>query len=73
MIEWSIEDDYCHIYNLYVEPEHRGKGNARKLLLNAIKEIRDSGWTDEILIVTDNPKLKRFYESLNLTVYEAYL
>ena len=38
---YCVCDDCAMIYNLYVEKEHRRKGNARKILLKAIAEIRE--------------------------------
>ena len=70
---------YVHIFNLYIEPEYRNKGQARKLLNQAIYEIRELGWKDEIEIVCDpiekgidKERLKQFYKSLGLKVYEYY-
>ena len=77
--DYSFESDYVHIYNLFVYPEHRRKGNARKILKRSIAEIRETGYEGEIQIVAD-PKdetinvkrLIRFYESMGLKVFEYY-
>ena len=63
------------IYNLYVEKEHRRKGNARKILLKAIAEIREiyngdikiKAKSDEGL---DKDILVKFYKELNLKVID---
>jgi len=41
--KYIFENDYVHIYDLYVRPEYRNLGTGRKLLLQAIKEIRETG------------------------------
>lgn len=77
---YSIEEDYAHIFNLYVQPEYRNKGCAKEILRRAIKHIKEDGWKDEIQIVC-NPteeginkeRLWRFYESLGLKVFESYV
>ena len=77
-VEYSFEEDYVHIYNLYVKPEYRNQGNAKVLLEQAIAEIRNTGWEDEIQIVCnpekeiDKEKLKRFYKRMGLSVYDYY-
>lgn len=76
---YAIEEDYAHIYDLFVYPEFRRKGKATELLQSAINEIRRLGWEDVIKIVAipiDNSiskeKLVAFYKSMNLDVYEYY-
>lgn len=76
---WSIEIDYAHVYNLFVNPEYRGKGIARHLLNRAISEIRDCGYTEPICIVSDpkdeyidRQRLANFYSSMGFEVYEYY-
>lgn len=78
--EYNFEEDYVHIYNLFVYPEYRRKGKAKELLQNAILNIRKTGWLEEIQIVVDpknkevdREKLFDFYKSLGLTVYGCYL
>lgn len=70
--EWSIEADYVHIYNLHVEAKYRRQGNCEPLLRKAISEIRATGHTGEIAIVTDIPHLANFYARLGLEVYDFY-
>jgi ribosomal protein S18 acetylase RimI-like enzyme len=77
--KYKFEDDYVHIYDLYVKPEYRNLGNAKKLLQQAIKEIRETGWDNEIQIVCnptedeiDKERLSKFYNELGLTVFEYY-
>lgn len=76
---YDFVDDYVHIYDLYIIPDYRRQGNARKLLLYIINEIRKTGWDKEIQIVADPTEdninkndLINFYKSLDLTVYEFY-
>ena len=85
----QTESGYCYyditgekpvIYNLFVEPDSRGKGKARKLLELVIRIIRDTGYTGDILIEAkpksrriDVQRLKQFYESLGLEVIEEGL
>ena len=82
----QTESGYCYyditgekpvIYNLFVEPDSRGKGKARKLLELVIRIIRDTDYTGDILIEakpmekeTDKQHLRRFYESMGLVVME---
>jgi len=77
--EVGFESDYVHIFNLFVYPEYRRQGKAKELLNIAIDEIRKTGWEKEIQIVaipqSDSislQKLKLFYESLGLSVYDYY-
>lgn len=70
--EYEFKPYYVHIFNLFVKPKFRLQGKARELLQIAIKEIRETGHKEEILIVTDSKKLKIFYESLGLKVYSYY-
>jgi ribosomal protein S18 acetylase RimI-like enzyme len=77
--EYSFEKDYVHIYNLFIKPEYRRKGHARKLLQITISEIRKTGYDGEIDIVAqpDNgtipiDALIKFYKSLGLDVYNYY-
>lgn len=71
---YSIEDSKSAlIYNLYIEPEYRRLGHARRILQFVINEIRASGYTEEIEIEVaprensiDYGKLVLFYESLGL-------
>lgn len=76
---FDFDDDYVHIYDLYVEPEKRNQGIGRTILRSAIDMIRATGWAGPIAIVAnpndlniDRERLKLFYESMGLTVYEYY-
>ncbi len=71
--EYDFESDYVHIYNLFVKPMFRLHGKARELLQITIKEIKETGHKDAILIVTNNKKLGLFYERLGLKVYKYYM
>ena len=62
----NCNGDYVHIYNLRVFT------HSRELLMSAISEIRASGWEQEIQIVTDVPWLRKYYNSLGLTVFTYY-
>ena len=61
------------IYNLYVYPEHRKKGHAKRLITLVINEIRNEGYFGKIQICPD-PKensipffnLCKFYIKLGL-------
>lgn len=75
----SSEEDYVHIYNLFVNREHRGQGHATFLLKRAISDIRKTGYTGEICIVADpkdcsidRTRLTGFYERMGLEVYSYY-
>ena len=67
--------DKPFIFGLFVEPEHRRKGNARKYLQYVINEIRASGYKGEIEIEAKpeaediiRDRLVLFYESMGLKV-----
>ena len=72
---YCVCDDCAMIYNLYVEKEHRRKGNARKLLLKAIAEIREI-YNGDIKIKAESDEsldkniLVKFYKELNLKVID---
>ena len=76
---YDFERDYVHIHSLYILPEYRRQGHATAILQKAIKAIRESGHVGGIQIVA-NPKedgisaekLKSFYKSLDLDVFEYY-
>jgi len=89
-VEWSVYSDpvfdeegnesdgeeYVKIDNLFVKPEFRGQGYARKMLEQAIDMIQKQTPDMEIKIVpepkddtTDFSRLEQFYESfIELTV-----
>ncbi len=63
------------IYNLYVHPEYRRQGRARKLLQSVISKIRAAGYSGLITIEAkprdgsiDVGTLARFYENVGLRV-----
>lgn len=77
---YEIKEDYVHIFNLFVYRKFRRKGRAKEILQNAINEIRKTGYTGEIQIVADPDecsisliKLRVFYLSMGLEVYERYV
>lgn len=70
---YEINEDYAHIFNLYIFERYRKRGLAKQLLNDVIKEIRFKGHKGEIQIVTDVPYLKAFYERLGLVVFPCYL
>lgn len=75
--EWSIEDDYTHIFSLYVDSKYRGFGRAADLIHMTIEEIRRAGYNGPISIVADSEvvpfeKLARFYNRLGLQVFNYY-
>lgn len=72
---YSLEDGKATIYNLFIEPEYRKKGLARKLLEMVIDVIRNEGVTEDIEISAeprdksiDLESLKRFYRSMDLKI-----
>jgi ribosomal protein S18 acetylase RimI-like enzyme len=77
--DYAIETDYVHIYNLYVFPQFRRQGKARKILQNVIDTIRKTGYLGPIQIVAEPKensislkKLVLFYKSLGLEVFKYY-
>lgn len=76
---YGIEDDFVHIYDLYIPPCFRQQGRARKILQQAIEEIRLTGYAGEIQIVAnpydnsiDVNVLASFYKRMGLAVYSYY-
>jgi GNAT superfamily N-acetyltransferase len=77
---YTIYEDSAIIFNLYVEPEYRRKGYARKLINYIIKEIRKTGYDKEIQIEVDPREdsisvksLTTFYEGMELKIYERVI
>ena len=75
----TFEKNFVHIWGLYVSHEFRCAGKAKKLLLKVIKVIRDLGYSGEIQIVakSEEPgicdeRLKNFYKSMGLKVFDYY-
>lgn len=78
----STHYGYCYydlknhlIYNLYVYPDYRNKGYAKRLLQYAINEIRQTGYTGEIYIQAEpredsisKADLISFYKYMELTI-----
>lgn len=63
------------IYNLYIEPEYRRLGHARKILQFVINEIRISGYSGDIEIEVvprensiDYGRLVLFYRDMGLSI-----
>lgn len=76
---YEFKDDYVHLFNLYVYKKYRGNGLSRKLLEQAISEIRETGWEKEISIVAicrencmTQEQLVDFYTRMGLDVYCYY-
>lgn len=63
------------IFNLYTEPEFRGRGYARKHVQYVISEIREAGYSGEIEIEVDPREnavgtegLISFYRNMGLKI-----
>jgi len=88
--ELFIETDYGYcfytfedypgalIYNLYVYPQFRRQGRAKKLLQSIIDLIKSTGYTGEIGIEVaprensiDKKDLCNFYKTFNLKILET--
>lgn len=69
-------DDNCSmIYNLFIENEYRKMGHAKEFILQAIKEIRETGYSGDIKVVAEPEEdsiskedLIKFYENMGLKV-----
>lgn len=72
---YCVCDSCAMIYNLYVEKEHRRKGNARRLLQQAIAEIKEV-YNGDIKIKAESHEnidkdiLIKFYKELGLKVID---
>lgn len=74
---YAIPSDECPmVYNLYVEPEYRRRGHARRILQFVISEIRKNGYEGVIKIEVkpheisiDLKKLTSFYKSMGLEIW----
>jgi len=47
---YEVKQTSALIYNLFVHPEYRMQGKAKRLLILVIGEIRDAGYSGEIEI-----------------------
>jgi GNAT superfamily N-acetyltransferase len=63
------------IFNLYIHPQYRRHGHAKKLLNHVIKEIRESGYAGEIEIEVSprensikKDQLEKFYLNMGLSI-----
>ena len=63
------------IYGLYINPQYRRQGHAKRMLLFLIDEIRSNGYTGPIYIKAEPEEnsisiedLVKFYQSLKLDV-----
>lgn len=77
--KFSFENDYVHIYDLFIKLQFRKQGRAREILQTAINEIRKTGYIGPIKIVAkptekqvDLKKLITFYKNMKLEVYTYY-
>ena len=53
-----------HLFSLYVHPANAGKGLGRKLLLEAMNQLRDQGFTRRTLwVFKDNSHAQKIYSS----------
>lgn len=60
----------CEFWSVYLAPEHRGRGLARRMLERAIEEARSLGFEAAVLTVNaENAGAKALYESLGFVVY----
>ncbi len=57
------------LFGLYVRPDRRGEGVARKLLEAALEHAQDKIERMQLSVVTTNKAARRLYESLGFTVY----
>lgn len=72
---YQICKDSALIYGLYVEPEHRRQGNAKRLLQLVVNEIRYTGYAGDInvQVLAEEPgietrRLIQLYKAFNLTI-----
>lgn len=72
---FEISENDALIYNLYVEPEYRGKGHAKNLLMWVLNEIRKRDYYGVVKIECkpsepdiNKERLTKFYENLGLKV-----
>lgn len=59
---------YAYIKDLYVLPERQGRGIGKKLLKNALVQMREKGFSHAVLeCAEDNTGARRFYERFGFT------
>ena len=75
---YEIKGGTALIYNLYVHPEHRLQGKARRLLQLVISEIIETGYDKDIKIEVaprENSiqieNLNLFYKRMGLKIVES--
>jgi len=66
---WMLFGDEAHILTIAVQPEYRGQGIGRWLLLHLIDEAREAGCSGIVLEVRpSNEAALRLYESLGFVM-----
>lgn len=73
------DDEFAYLETLHVEPEHRGKGYARKLIGEALKYIRSKGLRQVYLNASPSydsslalPDLVNLYKSFGFKELSGY-
>lgn len=61
----SVADSFAHLLKILIIPECRSKGLAKKLLINALGQLQNEGFTNFFLEVEeDNYAAQKLYSSL---------
>lgn len=63
---------FAYIKDLYVHPEWQSKGYGKKLLMHALRTMRQSGYISAVLETTEeNAGARRFYEKFGFKKRET--
>jgi len=60
----SLDDSYCHLYSIYIDPDFQRRGVGRRLMAYAEAQAREQGKAAMVLKVFEkNEASRRFYEA----------
>lgn len=63
---------YAYIKDLYVLPEHQGKGFGKKLLMHTLRTMRGMGYMNAVLETAENnEQARKFYKKFGFEEHET--
>ena len=60
----DVEADCVRVNQLFILPEHQGKGVGRECMVRVIEEARELGLPVQLRVMKVNPRARAFYERL---------